>query len=137
MVEVKIADINVDIDAGAPMVVLETIDVEPKQKLLMWIGEAESFAIKIGLESNPIPRPMTHDLIKCIIDSLLGEVVSICINAVEKSTFHAVLKLKSNENEIDIDSRPSDALAIAIRHNAPIYVLKEVMDKEGFIEKES
>jgi bifunctional DNase/RNase len=135
MVEVKIGNIFTD-NNKSPVVVLEEIDSEPKRKLLIWIGESEAIAIKSGLDKKYSPRPMTHDLIKNIIDAFSATVTSIFINTVEKSTFYAKVKLKSDDQELDIDSRPSDALAIAIRYNAPIYVENNVIEKNGFFEKE-
>lgn len=135
MVEVKIVNILAD-NNKSPVVVLEAIDSEPKRKLAIWIGENEVYAIKSGLAKESFPRPMTHDLIKNIIDAFSATVTSIFIDTVEKSTFYAKVKLKSDDQELDIDSRPSDALAIAIRYNAPIYVENNVIKKNGFFEKE-
>lgn len=137
MVQVQIAAIHNESETQTPVVVLETIDAEPKQKLLIWIGEPEATAIRLRMEAKPMPRPMTHDLIKNIVDALLAQVVSICINAEKEAIFYAEIKLKSDKHKIKIDSRPSDALAVAIRYDAPIYVENEVMDKNAFIEKES
>ena len=136
MVEVKIDSITTDRNNGTPVVILEEIDSAPKRKLLVWIGESEAIAIDNGLKKTPFPRPMTHDLIKNIVDALSAKVEAIYINAVEKQTFHGKMKLKSESQELDIDSRPSDALAIAIRYNAPIYVEDDVIQKHGFFEKE-
>lgn len=136
MVEVKIDDIQTDQNNGAPVVVLEEIDGDPKRKMAIWIGESEAAAIKVGLEKTSLPRPMTHDLLQNIVDALSAKVKAIYINAVEKQTFYAKLKLKSDSQNLDIDSRPSDALAIAIRYNAPIYVEDDVIEKHGYFEKE-
>lgn len=136
MVEVKIDGIRNDKDSNSPVVVLEEIASESKRKLAIWIGESEAWAIHTGLEEKSLPRPMTHDLIKNIVNALSAQITTICINACEGSTFYAKLKLKSNSQEIDIDSRPSDALAIAIRYNAPIYVEENLIEKHGFFEKE-
>ncbi len=136
MVDVKIDSIRADKNNGTPVVVLEEIDGDPKRKMAIWIGDSEALAIKSGLEKTSFPRPMTHDLLKDIVDTLSATVTAIYINAVEESTFYAKVKLKSNSQEFDIDSRPSDALAIAIRYNVPIYVENNVIEKNGFFEKE-
>lgn len=127
---------SVDQDNGVPVVVLEEITGDPKRKMLIWIGRSEAVAIKTALVKTEHPRPMTHDLLKNIVDALSAKVAAIHINAVKNATFHAKVKLKSNSRDLDIDSRPSDALAIAIRSNAPIYVEDDVIEKHGFFEKE-
>ena len=136
MVEVKIDSITADKNNGTPVIILEEIDSDPKRKLLIWIGESEAAAIKAGLENISFPRPMTHDLLKNIVDALSATVTGIYINAVEKQTFYAKVKLKSNIQDLDIDSRPSDALALAIRCEVPIYVEEKVIEENGFLEKE-
>ncbi|MDE0637170.1 MAG: bifunctional nuclease family protein [Candidatus Poribacteria bacterium] len=135
MVEVKIDNIRTD-NNEAPVVILEEIDSDPKRKLLIWIGESEASAIKAGLENISFPRPMTHDLLKNIVDALSATVTGIYINAFEKQTFYAKVKLKSNIQDLNIDSRPSDALALAIRCEVPIYVEEKVIEENGFLEKE-
>ena len=87
MIKVKIVNIFTD-NNKSPIVVLEEIDSEPKRKLLIWIGESEAYAIKSGLDKKYSPRPMTHDLIKNIIDAFSATVASIFINTIEKSTFY-------------------------------------------------
>ncbi len=145
MVEVIINDILVEQDDkpgavdqnnGVPVVVLQEITGEPKRKMLIWIGRNEAIAIKTALAKTEHPRPMTHDLLKNIIDALSAKVEAIYINVVKNATFYAKVKLKSNIQDLNIDSRPSDALAIAIRSNAPIYVEDDVIEKHGFFEKE-
>ncbi len=136
MVEVKIDNIQTDQNTGTPIVVLEEINSDAKRYLRIWIGESEAAAIKVGLEKTSLPRPMTHDLLQNIVDALSATVKAIYINAVEKQTFYAKLKLKSDSQNLDIDSRPSDALAIAIRYNAPIYVEDDLLEKHGYFEKE-
>ena len=127
---------SADQDSGVPVVVLEEIVDDPKRKMLIWIGRSEAVAIKTALAKTEHPRPMTHDLLKNIVDALSAKVEVVFINAVENATFYAKVKLKSNIQDLDIDSRPSDALAIAIRSNVPIYVEDDVIEKHGFFEKE-
>ena len=136
MVEVKIEFLFFDQNAGAPVVVLKEKEAESKRILLIWIGEAEASAIEYRLKKVALPRPMTHDLLKNVIDTISGEVISICISAVEKQTFFAQVKLEVNGQEHDIDSRPSDALALAIRCEVPIYVEEKVIEENGFLEAE-
>jgi len=136
MVEVKIEFLTVDRNTGAPVVVLKEKEGESKRILLIWIGESEAWAIENRLKKVDLPRPMTHDLLKNVIDTISGKINSICINAVEKSTFFAQVKLELNGQEYDIDSRPSDALALAIRCEVPIYVEENVIEENGFLEAE-
>ena len=103
---------------------------------MIWAGDAEAAAIKAGLEKEQSTRPTTHDPLKNIVDILSAKVIAVYINAIEKGTFFAKVKLKASKQEFDIDSRPSDALAIAIRNNVPIYVEDDVIENHGFTEKE-
>ncbi len=114
MVEVEIDIITTDRKDRLSVVVLKEIEGNPKRQLLIWIGESEANAIDLVLKKTYMPRPMTHDLIKNIVDTLSFTVSAVFISSVEDNTFFAKLKLKSDREEFDIDSRPSDALAIAI-----------------------
>ena len=137
MVEVNIEFLTVDPNSRIPVVVLKEKEGETKRILLIWIGEPEAFAIDNHLKQVEVPRPMTHDLLKTVIDTFSVKVNSVCITAIEDITFYALVKLELNGKEYEIDSRPSDALALAIRSEVPIYVEEEVIEENGFIEKES
>ncbi len=134
MVEVKVDYISIDKNSSTPVVILKQIQGNPIRRLMIWIGESEGHAIKLCLDKTPFPRPMTHDLIKNIIDALSTTVNAVYITKMQESTFYAKLSLKTDTQEIDIDSRPSDA--IAIRYNAPIYVDDAIIDENGFLEEE-
>ena len=135
MVEVKADYISTN-NNGTPVVILKQKEGDPIRRLLIWVGEAEANAIKSYLDEMPSPRPMTHDLIKNIIDALSTTVNAVYITKIEKSTFYAKLSLKADTQEIAIDSRPSDAIAMAIRFNAPIFVDEGVLEEHGFLEEE-
>ncbi len=137
MVEVNVEFLTVDPNSRIPVVVLKEKEGETKRILLIWIGEPEAFAIDNHLKQVEVPRPMTHDLLKTVIDTFSVKVTSVCITAIEDITFYALVKLELNGEEYEIDSRPSDALALAIRSDVPIYVEEEVIEENGFIEKES
>lgn len=137
MVEVNIEFLTVDPNSRIPVVVLKEKEGETKRILLIWIGEPEAFAIDNHLKQAEVPRPMTHDLLKTVIDTFSVKVTSVCITAIEDITFYALVKLELNGKEYEIDSRPSDALALAIRSEVPIYVEEKVIEENGFIEKES
>lgn len=137
MVEVNVEFLTVDPNSRIPVVVLKEKEGETKRILLIWIGEPEAFAIDNHLKQVEVPRPMTHDLLKTVIDTFSVKVNSVCITAIEDITFYALVKLELNGKEYEIDSRPSDALALAIRSDVPIYVEEQVIEENGFIEKES
>jgi len=99
------------------------------RSLPIWIGECEAVAIHLKLEGRDMPRPMTHDLLLNIIRRLNAEVLHLTIDDLWQSTFYAKLVLQVGEEKIEIDCRPSDGIAIALRANAPIYVVDDVMEE--------
>ena len=99
--------------------------------LPIWIGPGEADAIAVKLQEVSVPRPLTHDLTKSIIDSLNANVEHIVICDLENDTFYAKISLNTGSEIIEIDSRPSDAIALAVRVNAPIYAENLVLDKAG------
>ncbi len=126
MIEMKVMGIALDTRTGSPIVVLH--DKENRKALPIWIGSAEASAIIRKIENLTVSRPMTHDLIINMIEKMGYELNKVEINDVEKETYYATLFLKDKEdNIIEIDSRPSDAIAIAIRVDAPIYVTANVI----------
>ncbi len=126
MIEMKVMGIALDTRTGSPIVVLH--DKENRRALPIWIGSAEASAIIRKIENLTVARPMTHDLIINVIEKTGYKLEKIEINNVEKETYYATLYLKNDKDEtIEIDSRPSDAIAIAIRVDAPIYVTPNVL----------
>lgn len=126
MIEMKVMGIALDTRTGSPIVVLH--DKENRKALPIWIGSAEASAIIRKIENLTVSRPMTHDLIVDLIEKTGYELEKIEINDVEKETYYATLFLKDNDgNVLQIDSRPSDAIAIAIRIDAPIFVTANVI----------
>ena len=117
----------------SPIVILREKEGNPKRLLPIIVGFFEALAILMELENHPMERPMTHDLLKSVIYSLGASVVSVLVSALKEDTFHAQITLNvGDENVIKIDSRPSDALALALRADAPIYVAEEVMNGASF-----
>ena len=125
MIEMKVMGIALDTRTGSPIVVLH--DKQNRRALPIWIGSAEASAIIRKIENLNVVRPMTHDLIPDIIQKTGYELVRIEINDVEQETYYATLFLKKGDEVLEIDSRPSDAIAVAIRVDAPIYVTANVL----------
>lgn len=125
MIEMKVMGIALDTRTGSPIVVLH--DKQNRRALPIWIGSAEASAIIRKIENLNVVRPMTHDLIPDIIKKTGYELDRIEINDVEAETYYATLFLKKDDEFIEIDSRPSDAIAVAIRVDAPIYVTANVL----------
>jgi bifunctional DNase/RNase len=129
MIEVTIDSIRVSLMSQHRIVVLK--EESGARFLPIWIGPFEADAITLQLQGIDAPRPLTHDLLKTVIDTLGGEVLHILINGLEKNTFFARIVLDVDGDTIEIDSRPSDAIALGVRVNSPIYVTEEVMDQAG------
>ncbi len=126
MIEMKVMGIALDTRTGSPIVVLH--DKDNRKALPIWIGSAEASAIIRKIENLTVSRPMTHDLIINLIEKTGYTLDRVEINDVEKETYFATLFLKDeNDNFVEIDSRPSDAIAVAIRVDAPIFVTANVL----------
>ncbi len=131
MIEVEVAMVRFD-QEKIPIVILREKEGRSKRFLPIWIGIFEAVAIIMELEKQPVERPMTHDLLKSIIDNLGASVISILVSELKNDTFFAEINLRLNDGKVvKVDSRPSDAMALALRANAPIYVSEEVMSKSG------
>ncbi len=125
-VEVKVKGIVVDPKANNPVVVL--VDVAGQKALPIWIGVFEAEAISRGLEDVVTLRPMTHDLMKQILDTFQVSLDRVVICDLKENTFYASLYLTVEGKELVVDSRPSDAIALAVRVKAPIYVSESVVE---------
>ena len=125
MIEMKVMGIALDTRTGSPIVVLH--DKQNRRALPIWIGSAEASAIIRKIENLNVVRPMTHDLIPDIIKQTGFTLDRIEINDVEQETYYAKLFLTKGDEVIEIDSRPSDAIAVAIRVDAPIFVTANVL----------
>lgn len=116
---------------GAFAILLKEID--GNRRLPIIIGSFEAQAIALEMEGIKPPRPLTHDLLKSVIDNLGGTVVEIVINELRENTFHAKIVIDVSGLTNEIDARPSDAMALAVRTDAPIYVAESVMEAASFI----
>ncbi len=126
-IEMRVVGIMIDPVNSTPIVVLR--DSENKYTLPIWIGVAEASAIMMELESVKAPRPNTHDLIKSILNNIEVYPTKVEITELKDNTYYAVLFLKSGEKEFMVDSRPSDAIAVALKTSVSIFVSKGVIDK--------
>jgi uncharacterized protein len=130
--EMKVRGLALDPLSNLPIIILR--DDEEKRSLPIWIGIYEANAIALELEKIETPRPMTHDLIKNILDTIEARVQKIVVTDLKENTFYAVLHLQVGSTEYTVDSRPSDAIALALRVGAPIYVDEEVVRKAKSLE---
>jgi uncharacterized protein len=126
-IEMKVKGLVVDPISKMPIVVLE--DPSNEQILPIWIGVFEANAIALTIENIPTPRPMTHDLLKNFLDKLNIAIERIVVNDVRNNTFYALIHCRANGGPMVIDSRPSDAIALALRMSSPIFVEDEVVRK--------
>ncbi|HHZ91865.1 TPA: bifunctional nuclease family protein [Candidatus Poribacteria bacterium] len=136
MIQVEVAFISVDANIGTPIVFLRETDGDPRRMLPIWIGQAEALAIQLKLKNEEPPRPMTHDLLKNIIETLSAKVESIHVHSIKEETFLAEIHLQVNKEVLKVDARPSDAIALSLRFDVPIYVTEELIEQSGFSEEE-
>ncbi len=132
--EFKIKGLIMDPLTNSPIVILQS--VEKNTLLPIWVGIFEANAIALQIERIDTPRPLTHDLIKNILLQLDANVDKIVVTDLQENTFYAVIHLRMNGDHITIDSRPSDAIALALRTDAPIYVTEEVINNSRNISLE-
>lgn len=126
MIEVKIDSIRVSLMSQHRVVILK--DLVSERYLPIWIGPAEAEAITVELQHMSVARPLTHDLLKSVIHTMGGEIKYICITNLQDDIFYANIVVNQNGRELEIDSRPSDAIALAVRVDVPIYIAEKVMD---------
>ena len=129
MREMEIYGVSFDLVGKQPIVLLKT--AEGNKFLPIWIGHPEAAAILVKLQNAATPRPMTHDLVADILGHLDAEVVSVAVTELRENTFYARITLQQNGSEIEVDSRPSDAIALAVRAGAKIYAADDVIEESG------
>jgi hypothetical protein len=125
MVEMTVAGVRIEFPTNSPIVLLQEAGGE--RYLPIWIGQAEAQAIALGQQGVPTPRPMTHDLLKNILEEMAVQVTAITITELRDGVFHAVIGLQRNGSYYEISSRPSDAIALAVRLGCKIYANEEVL----------
>jgi bifunctional DNase/RNase len=134
MIKVTVDSIKVSLISNHRVVVLK--DENTERYLPIWIGPFEADAITIGMQSLEMSRPLTHDLLKSLIDGVEASVSHILVNDLRDDTFYAQIVIEFNGQRIEIDSRPSDAIALAVRAKVSIYVAESVMEKAGIVPSE-
>lgn len=126
MIEMSVEGLVFDPLTNTPIIILK--DKDGEKSLPIWVGYPEATAIALQMETVETPRPMTHDLIKNLIIGINVDVSHICVNDLKDNTFYAIISINTNEGIVEIDSRPSDAIAVALRLEAPIYVTSKVLE---------
>jgi hypothetical protein len=129
MQEMTIYGVSFDMVGKQPIVLLKTAD--GNKFLPIWIGHPEAAAILMRLQEAATPRPMTHDLFTDILERLEARVVRIAVTELRENTFYALITVAVDGTEIEIDSRPSDAIALAVRAEAPIYAADAVIEESA------
>ena len=125
MQEMVIYGVSFDMVGKQPIVLLKTVD--SNKFLPIWIGHPEAAAILMKLQGASTPRPMTHDLLSDVLGELDIACTRVAVTELRENTFYASITLSVNGRELEIDSRPSDALALAVRANAPIFAAEDVI----------
>jgi uncharacterized protein len=129
MQEMVIYGVSFDLVGKQPIVLLKTAD--GNKFLPIWIGHPEAAAILMKLQGASTPRPMTHDLVTEMLGQLDAQVVRITVTELKENTFFASITVQQNGSEIEIDSRPSDAIALAVRAEAPIFAADDVIEESA------
>ncbi len=132
MVEVRLRAVRVDLQSNTPVLLLQ----EPEgvgRTLPIFIGAPEATAIAFALQGMDTPRPMTHDLIRDLLDALGATVARVIVTELRGSTYYAEIVLDQGGRELSVSSRPSDAVAVAVRTGSPLFVADELMDAEGIL----
>ena len=128
-IEFKIKGLMMDPVTNSPIVVLQ--DTQSDTLLPIWVGIFEANAIALQIEKVDTPRPMTHDLIKGLLNHLNAKVTKIVVTELKDNTFYALIFLSVGGKVVMVDSRPSDAIALALRTDSPIYVTDDVISKSA------
>jgi hypothetical protein len=127
--EMRVAVVTHDPNSNRPVLILK--NEEAGKILPIWIGPYEAYSIMMAIEGVDPPRPMTHDLIRNLIDILEAHVVRVVVNDLADNTFHARIFIDTDGGMVEVDSRPSDAIAIALRTESPIYVSRDIIEVNG------
>jgi len=131
MIEMELAGVRVELPSNQPIVLLRERTGE--RYLPIWIGAAEAAAIALALQGVVTPRPMTHDLMKNILEEMAVDVRQIVITELREGTFFATISMQRNGDAFEISSRPSDAIALAVRLGVPIFASEDVLSEASIL----
>jgi len=129
MVEMSVESVRINLATNQRVVILK--EGQGERYLFIWIATAEAYSIAMELQGTASLRPLTHDLLKNVVAELGGKIISVIINDLADDIFYARLVLDADGRHVEVDSRPSDAIALAVRAKAPIYVAESVLDSAG------
>ena len=132
MVEVRLRAVRVDLQSNTPVLLLQESEGLGRT-LPIFIGAPEATAIAFALQGMDTPRPMTHDLIRDLLEALDADVARVVVTELRSSTYYAEIVLVRDGDEVPVSSRPSDAVAVAVRTGAPLFVADDLMDAEGIM----
>ena len=132
-IEMRVGGLTLDPVTKTPIVILK--DTENKLTLPIWIGLMEATAMATELEGIKMARPMTHDLLRCIIVELGGAIDSIEVTDLKDNTYYAAIYVQAGDKKLTIDSRPSDAISLALRTKSPIFVAKKVLETSSVLQQ--
>jgi hypothetical protein len=135
LVSVTVHSVGIDPASNTPLVILE--EAGGGRALPIWIGSPEALSINLALEGMALERPLTHDLLKSILEGLGATVDRIVITEIRGSTFFAQIMLRDDGRLLAVDARPSDSIAIALRTKSPIFVDEEVLGRHGYARPQS
>lgn len=134
MIEMNLVGVRVELPGNQPIVLLK--EQEGERYLPIWIGTSEATAIAFALQGVVTARPMTHDLMKNVLDELAVQVQRVLITELREGTFYAVIELAQNGTSYEISSRPSDAIALGVRLGVPIFADEEVLTEASIVIRE-
>jgi bifunctional DNase/RNase len=131
MIELNLVGVRVELPSNQPIVLLK--EREGERYLPIWIGAMEATAIAFALQGIQTQRPMTHDLLKNVLEEIQVQVERIVITELKEGTFYAVIVMSRNGTKYEVSSRPSDAIALAVRVNVPIFAQEEVLSEASIV----
>ena len=131
MIEMELTGVRVELPTNQPIVLLH--EKAGERYLPIWIGPSEAASIAMALQGVVTPRPMTHDLMKAILDDLSVRVIQVVVTELRESTFYAALTLERAGERLEVSARPSDAMALAVRMGVPIYAADDVLEEAAIL----
>ena len=131
LIEMNLAGVRIELPSNQPIVLLR--ESEGERFLPIWIGQSEAAAIALAVQGIVTPRPMTHDLMKNILEEMAVQVNSIVITELREGTYYAIINMQRNGDAYEVSSRPSDAIALAVRLGCKIFANEEVLSEASIL----